>query len=216
MKNLFVFLLASALLVSTAFTSAEAAAKQIQFGKGKSSASVSGKIKGNEDIDYVLRARAGQTLTVDFKAGKGAAYFNVMPPGSTYEALFVGSREINSNHFKGALPSDGDYIIRLYLMGDAKDSGKPVSYTLKVAITSSGSASSPASGTAVAEKACLAEVAKTVGVNSSNLKILDVKEAQSGISVMVQVPDATAPWSCLSSKNGKVDGVSFTGSEGGL
>ena len=217
MKKLLVFLLASALLVvGTAFITAEAATKHIQFAKGKSSASVSGKIKGNEDIDYVIRARAGQTLTVDFKAGKGAAYFNVMPPGSTYEALFVGSRENNSDHFKGTLPSDGDYTLRIYLMGGAKDSGKPVSYTLKVAITSSGSASSPASGTAVAEKACLAEVAKTVGVNSSKLKILDVKEAQSGISVMVQVPDATAPWSCLSSKKGKVDGVSFTGSEGGL
>ena len=46
--------------MGTAFTTAEAAAKQIQFAKGKTSASVSGKIKGNEDIDYVIRARAGK------------------------------------------------------------------------------------------------------------------------------------------------------------
>ena len=80
-------------------------------------------------MDYVIRASAGQTMTVDFKAGKGAAYFNVLPPGSTGEAIFVGSSE--GNHFKGELPSDGDYTIRVYLMGGAKDSGKPVNYTLE-------------------------------------------------------------------------------------
>ena len=213
MNKLLVSLLTSALLVGTAVTSAEAAIKHIQFAKGKSSASVSGKVKGNESIDYVIRAGAGQTMTVDFKAIKGAAFFNVLPPGSTGEALFVGSMDAVGTSYKGVLPSDGDYIIRIYLMGAAEDSGKPVNYTLKVVINGGGRL---ASGTVVAEKACLAEVAKTVGVNSSKLKVLDVKEAQSGISVMVQVPDATAPWSCLSSKTGKVDGVSFTGSEGGL
>jgi hypothetical protein len=47
------------------------------------------------------------------------------------------------------------------------------------------------------------------------LKIAEVKEAQSGITVMISVPDATAPWKCLSGKNGKVDGVEFTGTKGG-
>jgi hypothetical protein len=144
MKKLLVCLLASALLVGTAITSAEAVTKQIQFAKGKSSASVSGKITGNEDIDYVIRAGTGQTLTVDFKASKGAAYFNVLPPGSTGEAIFVGSSDVDGKHFKGALPSDGDYILRVYLMGGAKDSGKPVNFTLKVAINGGGSASNAA------------------------------------------------------------------------
>jgi hypothetical protein len=78
MKKLLVCLLASALLVGTAVTSAEAATKQIQFAKGKTSVSVSGKITGNDSMDYVLRASAGQTLSVDFKASKSAAYFNVL------------------------------------------------------------------------------------------------------------------------------------------
>lgn len=77
MKKFLVCLLASALLVGTAATTAEAATKQMQFAKGKTSASVSGKITGNDSMDYVLRANAGQTMTVDFKASKGAAYFNV-------------------------------------------------------------------------------------------------------------------------------------------
>jgi len=117
MKKLLVCLLASALLVGTAVTSAEAVTKQIQFAKGKTSASVSGKITGNDSMDYILRAGAGQTLTVDFKVSKRAAFFNVLPPGSTGEALFVGSMNAVGDHFKCALPSDGDYILRVYLMG---------------------------------------------------------------------------------------------------
>jgi hypothetical protein len=214
MKKFFVYLLAGALLTGTALTAE--AAKPIQFAKGKSSASVSGKIKGSDDVDYVLRASAGQTMTVDFKASKGAAYFNVLPPGSTGEAIFVGSNE--GNNFKAVLPSDGDYTIRVYLMGGAKDSAKPVTYTLKVGIPAAkpASAGKDSSGTAVAEKACLEAVAKQVGVSASKLKVIDVMGAEAGIGVTIQVPDATAPWSCLSDKMGHVQGASFTGSEGAL
>ncbi|WP_262966554.1 hypothetical protein [Methylobacter psychrophilus] len=213
MKKLLVCLLAGALLTVTVITAE--AAKQIAFGKGKSFASVSGKVQGSNDVDYVLRASAGQTMTVDLKASKSAAYFNVLPPGSTGEAIFVGSSE--GNHFKAALPGDGDYTIRVYLMGGAKDSDKPVTYTLKVSVpnttkpVSTGKANSE---TAVAEKACLAAVAKKVGVSASKLKVLDVKSAEAGIGVNIQVPDAIAPWSCLSDKKGHVQGASFTGSEG--
>jgi hypothetical protein len=215
MKKLLVCLLAGALLTGTALTAE--AAKQIAFGKGKSSASVTGKVQGGSDVDYVLRASAGQTMTVDFKASKGAAYFNVLPPGSTGEAIFVGSSE--GNHFKATLPSDGDYTLRVYLMGGAKDSDKPVTYTLKVGIPAAPKAATTGkanSETAVAEKACLAAVAKKVGVSVSKLKVIDVQSAQAGIGVNIQVPDATAPWSCLSDKKGHVQGASFTGSEGAM
>ena len=217
MKKLLVCLLAGALLSGTALTAE--AAKQIAFGKGKSSASVSGKIQGSNDVDYVIRASAGQTMTVDFKAGKGAAYFNVLPPGSTGEAIFVGSSE--GNHFKAALPSDGDYTIRVYLMGGAKDSDKPVTYTLKVGIPASGKSSaattsSSSSNVKTAEKNCLAAVAKKVGVSSSKLSVSYSAEAESGIGIDIKVPDATDPWFCLTDRKGKVEDVRFKGSEGNL
>ncbi|UOA07161.1 hypothetical protein [Methylobacter sp. S3L5C] len=213
MKKLLVCLLMGTLLIGTAFT--VEAAKKIAFGKGKSSASVSGKVQGSNDVDYVIRASAGQTMMIDFKASKGAAYFNVLPPGSTGEAIFVGSSE--GNHFKTVLSGDGDYTIRVYLMGGAKDSDKPVTYTLKVSVpvtAKSASSGIAKSGTAVAEKSCLAAVAKKVGVSASKLKVIDIKSAEAGIGVNIQVPDATAPWSCLSDKKGHVQGASFTGSEG--
>lgn len=215
MKKLLVCLLAGALLTGAALTAE--AAKQISFGKGKTSASVSGKVKGNEDMDYTLRASAGQTMTVDMKASKGAAYFNVLPPGSTGEAMFVGSND--GNHFKGELPADGDYTIRVYLMGGAKDSDKPVNYTLKVAIPASAKSSPAAAGSSnvkTAEKNCLAAVAKQVGVSSNKLSVSYSSEAQSGIGIDIKVPDATDPWFCLTDRKGKVEDVRFKGSEGKL
>ena len=217
MKKLLACLLAGALLTGTALTAE--AAKQISFGKGKSSASVSGKVQGSNDVDYVIRASAGQTLTVDFKAGKGAAYFNVLPPGSTGEAIFVGSSE--GNHFKGTLPSDGDYTIRVYLMGGAKDSGKPVTYTLKVGIPASGKSIAATTGSSssnvkTAEKNCLVAVAKKVGVSSSKLSVSYSAEAESGIGIDIKVPDATDLWFCVTDRKGKVEEVRFKGSEGNL
>lgn len=220
MNKLLVSLLTSALLVGTAVTSAEAAIKHIQFGKGKSSASVSGKVKGNESIDYVIRAGAGQTMTVDFKASKGAAFFNVLPPGSTGEAIFVDSMDAVGTSYKGVLPSDGDYIIRIYLMGAAEDSGKPVSYTLTVSIPASASGqSSPSSSSSnvkTAEKNCLDAVAKQVGVSSSKLSVSYSAEAESGIGIDIKVPDATDLWFCVTDRKGKVEDVRFKGSEGNL
>lgn len=212
MKKILSTLFGSTLLAVSLSGSAAAATKQIQFAKGKSSAIISGTVKGGEDVDHVLRANAGQTLNVDFKASKGAAFFNIVPPGSTYEALFVGMNE--GNHYSGTLPKDGDYIIRVFLKGDAKDSGKPVKYTLKVAIPAGAGASGQVSETSVAEKACLAAVAKQVGTDKSLLKLGQVFSSEAGIAIMVEVPEATAPWKCFSDKKGKVYGVEFTVSEG--
>ena len=216
MKKLLIHIMTITLLAAGVWTSVEAAPKPVQFAKGKSSAVVKGTIKGSDDVDYVLRAKAGQTLHVDFKASKGAAYFNIVPPNSTYEALFVGSNE--GNHYSGTLPTDGDYIIRVYLMGNAKDSGKPVNYTINVGIPvggkSAGSASDKTSETRVAEKACLVAVAKQVGVKSSQLKVNDVMVSEAATVVMVEVPKATAPWKCFSDPKGHISGVEFSGTEG--
>jgi hypothetical protein len=54
----------------------------VHFKKGASQAAIQGHIKGRETIDYVLNARAGQTMTVNLKTSNPMAYFNVLPPGS--------------------------------------------------------------------------------------------------------------------------------------
>jgi len=105
---------------------------QLQFAKGSSGATVKGSITGDGAADYKLRARGGQTLKVKLSAVKSSPYFNVLPPGSTGEAIFIGSRDGDAAAV--TLPADGEYTIRVYQMGDAKSSGRVTQYTLDVSI----------------------------------------------------------------------------------
>jgi hypothetical protein len=74
--------------------------------------------------------------------------------------------------------------------------------------------SSASKGTKVAEQACLAKVAKTVGKPVGTLSVIEVLTGEAGIGVTIKVPGATAPWFCLSDAQGHVDNVSFTGKDG--
>ena len=105
--------------------------EQIQFKKGTSSATLTGRIKGYQAVDYQLRAGAGQTMTVNFKPSNPSAYFNVLPPG-TEEAIFVGSS--SGNRCEAALPADGVYTIRVYLMRNAARRNETANYTLAVTV----------------------------------------------------------------------------------
>ena len=95
MKTLLTATCAALILAQPAFSTASAADpgirhQQVQFAKGASSASLQGKLKGDEMVDYVVRAGAGQTLTVALKKTNSQNYFNVLPPGSTDVAMYVG------------------------------------------------------------------------------------------------------------------------------
>ena len=119
-------------LVVAGATPAVAQSRQrISFAKGNDNAAVKGTIKGSEYRDYVLRARKGQDLSVSLITD-GNAYFNILPPGSMGEAIYNGSTSGANTTVK--LPQDGDYTIRVYLMGAAKSGKKSVPYTVSVAI----------------------------------------------------------------------------------
>ena len=72
-------------------------------------------------------------LSVESTNGHGSAYFNILPPGSDNVAIFNSSSSEN-NYGDVRLPEDGDYRIRVYLMGNDQDTGKTVSYTLSMTI----------------------------------------------------------------------------------
>jgi hypothetical protein len=124
------------LLLASPFAAASSDIRQeaIPFRQGAFSATLKGKIKGDQTIDYQLRARAGQAMAVSFKPTNPSAYFNVLPPGST-EALFIGST--SGNRFDGKLPADGTYTIRVYLMRNAARRNETAQYTLDVGLTGS-------------------------------------------------------------------------------
>lgn len=108
----------------------------VQFESGASSATISGSIIGDEYVDYVLGASGGQMmnvgLSVDGTNGSGAVYFNILPPGSDGEAIYNGS--IYGNDAFIELPKNGDYTIRVYHMGNDRDTGKTSGFVVGVGI----------------------------------------------------------------------------------
>ncbi|MEF8754775.1 MAG: hypothetical protein V5B60_12730 [Accumulibacter sp.] len=135
MKPFRMLLAAVASLFLMAFSLAHAdeiEARAVQFAQGKSSATIKGSLKGDQTIDYTLRARAGQTMSVRLATTNGANHFNVLPPGSNDEALFVGSS--GGKEWTGALPADGEYKLRVHLMRSAARRNETANYTLTVGI----------------------------------------------------------------------------------
>ncbi len=119
----------------------------VQFAAGGSGATLRGTIAGRDYTDYLLSARAGQTMTVTLESRNRSLNFNVLPPGSE-EAIFIGSTL--GTHFEGRLPANGEYRIRVYLMPNAGRRGEQASYTLAVRIAggaAAGAAHREATGT---------------------------------------------------------------------
>lgn len=144
-KSTLFILLASTLLAATipaqSATDPDQRIVQLQFAKGASSATTKGTLSGRHYIDYRLRAAAGQTLKVGMQASNRMTYFNILPPGSTGEAMFAeGDGE---RHFDGQLPTDGVYTIRVYLIRAAARRNERSSFTLSAAL--SGKALPPVS-----------------------------------------------------------------------
>jgi hypothetical protein len=116
--------------------------QRVTFRAGADSTLLKGQLKGDETVDFKLRAGAVQTLSVELKGSNPQTYVNVMAAG-TDTALFIGS--ISGNRFRGPLPSDGDVRVRVYLMRPAARRNESSSYSLKVGISGAPLAPVPAS-----------------------------------------------------------------------
>jgi hypothetical protein len=131
----------------------------VQFAKGASSATVKARIKGGQTVDYVVRAKAGQTMTVSLVTSNPSNYFNVLPPGSNDVALFVSS-DGSSNRWSGALSADGAYKIRVYLMRNAARRGESANYTLSVGVTGAAAAAAASGGSRASNATARARAGK--------------------------------------------------------
>lgn len=127
--------IATAMFLLSAAVQAEPGIKvqQVQFKKGESGATIKAQIKGDQVIDYRLRVAAGQTMVVQFKPSNPSAYFNVMPPGSSGEAIFIGST--SGNEFSTELAASGEYTIRVYLMRSAARRNETAKFTLDIGVS---------------------------------------------------------------------------------
>ena len=104
----------------------------VHFAKGHSSATLKGSIQGYDGVVYQLGAKEGQTMSVHFTPSGGSCYFNVLPPGGSGEAIFIGST--SGNEFSGTLAASGTYGVQVYLMRNAARRNETCAYSLTVEI----------------------------------------------------------------------------------
>ena len=133
MKNKFLMPLACLALAGGVVTAPLVAqtVSRITFAKGNDNASVKGTIKGRAYRDYKLGVGNGQTMAVSM-TGSNSVNFNILPPGSTGEAVYNSS--VEGRDATGIKTVKGDYTIRVYLMGAAETSGKAYPYQLSVTV----------------------------------------------------------------------------------
>ena len=145
MKALFAAALTGALLAGQAGLAGVAQGVQprieqrvVSFAKGASGATIDGLVKGDQTIDYLVSASAGQTLSVGFAPRNPSAYFNLLAPGND-EALHVGS--VAGNRYSGVLTTSGRFVVRVYLMRNASRRNESSRFRLDVGVT--GDATKP-------------------------------------------------------------------------
>jgi hypothetical protein len=102
----------------------------VTFARGSSGTTVNGTISGEQYVDYRLQLNAGQMFSVKMQGLGGSPYFNVMEPGSTGQAIFVGSNSGNS--FEAETGRSGIYTIRVYQMRATGRRGEIARFALSI------------------------------------------------------------------------------------
>lgn|GEM_PF-1971736 len=92
---------------------------------------IEGQVTGDESIDYVVEAEAGQRLSADLSATNASLYFNILPQGSD-EAIFIGSTSGNVADIP--IPVTGTYVVRVYLMRKAARRDEAADYALGIGL----------------------------------------------------------------------------------
>jgi hypothetical protein len=137
MESLMIRTLVAALALTLAplALAAQERTERVSFAAGASSATLGGRITGDETVLYVAGASAGQTMSVRL-SGSTSAYFNIYAPGTGPgdAALAIGELLPEVNVFSDVLPESGDYQISVFLVRAVARRGESADYTLDIAI----------------------------------------------------------------------------------
>ena len=98
-------------------------------------------LKGDSDVDYLVRAGAGQTITVSLTPFEPVEL--LQRPAAGQQGCGDVRRLHLGQDFTGVLPADGDYAVRVYLMRSAARRNEAGDYTLTVAVTGAALAPTP-------------------------------------------------------------------------
>jgi hypothetical protein len=102
-------LLLTVLALSLAVITSADITSRIRFAKGKSSATVSGSVVRGDRENFLVGAKAGQTMTVKITSLEDNAVFQIEGPDGEY--LPGVSEGDDAMSFRGSLPGTGDYKI---------------------------------------------------------------------------------------------------------
>lgn len=127
------FFLTLAILPALVFAQANQT-KKVSFPAGKSSAYMSGTVKGYQTIDYTVTGNSGQTMAVSLNSKSTAIYFNVLPPDG--DAMYIGESD-GTNKFSGSLSQSGVYKIRVFLVRSAARRNESANFGLNVSLSGS-------------------------------------------------------------------------------
>lgn len=120
------FLLTSLVLAAAIAVQAQrgtSVVRRVNFPRGRTTSIQRGTLRRGVSHDYLLRARAGQTMSVHL-ASNGDVSFSILSPGGSSLADFV-------SDWSGELPESGDY--RINVLPPTRTSN-PAQYTLEVTI----------------------------------------------------------------------------------
>lgn len=119
---------------------------RVRFAAGSTGAQYRGTLRGYQGVNYVVRAQAGQRLTVQLRTGNPFAYFNIWAPGSD-TAAFIGSQGASETEATGGgyshdmpVTVTGEQRIQVYLMRNAARRGERAPYTIDIAVYGAGEA----------------------------------------------------------------------------
>lgn len=83
----------------------------------------------------MLGAQAGQRMVVEMSTSNASTYFNIFAPGDmpgASAAMYIAAT--NGLRYEGVLPTDGDYLIQVFINRNAARRNETSSYTLIVSI----------------------------------------------------------------------------------
>jgi hypothetical protein len=195
-------------LLAAAPASAAQRTEAVRFKAGTSAATLSGRIKGDDSIDYTLRAGAGQSMTVRLAPDNASCTFNLYPPGGGSAAMHMGA--VAGNSFTGTLPAAGSYRAQVYLDRNAARRNETCKFSITFEITAAtpGAAKPAAPTPGKDEQACLEAVAREA--NNTTVTVLGTAAAAAGHTVTVGVGLDRTPWTCAV-KDGEVAEISAGG-----
>lgn len=126
MKHITLGLIASFLLAPAVFAQGLPDPVRLEFSGNH--AEITDRIEGKAIKRYVFSGTMGEQIAITLDAPTPSANYNVQQLDSP-TAFYVGSTQYDD--FSGTLPADADYEIRVYLMGQASETGG-ATYTLTV------------------------------------------------------------------------------------